>query len=169
MGQVVRESFARWLRGQLRDNGWMVSDFAQEVGVRPSAVYRWTAGQRTPTDGQIERIAAVLKVPPSVIWDELAREGIVPMSVPASATPRRPVSPPAPSAPPEERPFAVWLRNELAQRGWTAGYLARKIGLDVVTVRAWTAGLRTPASMQFPGIAAALEVDVETVRQAAQQ
>ena len=51
MGQIIREAFAQWLRGQLRSQGWMVSDFATQVGVRPSAVYRWTAGQRTPTDG----------------------------------------------------------------------------------------------------------------------
>src|ERR1700730_4425924 len=83
MGQVIREAFAQWLRTQLRSNGWMVSDFAQQVGVRPSAVYRWTAGQRTPTDGQIDKIAATLGVGSDVIWNELAREGIVPIAATA--------------------------------------------------------------------------------------
>src|SRR5712692_2280868 len=85
MGQVVREAFAQWLRGQLRSNGWMVSDFAQQVGVRPSAVYRWTAGQRTPTDGQIEKIATTLRVGSEVIWNELAREGIGPVAATSGA------------------------------------------------------------------------------------
>ena len=144
----------------------MVSDFATQVGVRPSAVYRWTAGQRTPTDGQIEKIATALKVNSDVIWTELAREGITPMG-PSTApkTPRppstvvlKPIQPPGP-----DRPFATWIRGELAERGWTAGFLARKIGLDVVTVRAWVGGLRTPASVQFPGIAEAFGTDVPTV------
>ena len=172
MGQVVREAFAQWLRSQLRDNGWMVSDFAQQVGVRPSAVYRWTAGQRTPTDGQIEKIANTLKVSSDVIWGELAREGITPIGAPSNSKPRpastaTPATPAAPAVPPEERPFARWIRAELAERGWTAGFLARKIGIDVVTVRAWMGGLRTPASVQFSGIAEAFGVDVATVQRVA--
>jgi transcriptional regulator with XRE-family HTH domain len=179
MGQTIREAFAQWLKGQLRTQGLMVSDFAERVGVRPSAVYRWTAGQRTPTDGQIEKIAEVLQVPSAVIWEELAREGITPMGAtnrpnhsadPASQdhTPSS-AEPPPPAVPPEERPFAKWLRGELEQRGWTVGYLARHIGLDVVTVRAWASGLRTPASVQFPGLANALGTDVETVARLAQE
>jgi ribosome-binding protein aMBF1 (putative translation factor) len=166
MGQTIREAFAQWLRGQLRSQGWMVSDFATKVGVRPSAVYRWTAGQRTPTDGQIDKIADALKVKSEVIWAELAREGITPIGGPlAPKTPRPPsvvVAKPA-QLPGPERPFAVWIRGNLAERGWSAGFLARKIGLDVVTVRAWMGGLRTPASVQFTGIADALGVDVQTV------
>ncbi len=166
MGQILREAFALWLRGQLRSQGWMVSDFATQVGVRPSAVYRWTAGQRTPTDGQIDKIAAALKVNSDVIWTELAREGITPMGPstppktprPPSAVVPKPIQPPGP-----DRPFATWIRGELAERGWTAGFLARKIGLDVVTVRAWMGGLRTPASVQYTGIAEAFGTDVQTV------
>lgn len=52
------------------------------------------------------------------------------------------------------------------ERGWSAGYLARKMSLDVVTVRAWATGLRNPASVQLPGIAAAFETDEDTVRAA---
>jgi transcriptional regulator with XRE-family HTH domain len=144
----------------------MVSDFATQVGVRPSAVYRWTAGQRTPTDGQIEKIATALNVDSDVIWTELAREGITPMGpAPAPKTPRPPsaVALKPMVAPGPDRPFAVWMRGQLAERGWTAGSLARKIGLDVVTVRAWMGGLRTPASVQYPGIAEAFETDVPTV------
>jgi transcriptional regulator with XRE-family HTH domain len=166
MGQIVREAFAQWLRGQLRAQGWMVSDFATKVGVRPSAVYRWTAGQRTPTDGQIDKIADALKVSSDVIWAELAREGITPIGAStAPKTPRRPVERTAIPTPPPgpDRPFAVWIRGELTERGWTAGFLARKLGLDVVTVRAWMGGLRTPASVQFAGIAEALGVEVQTV------
>jgi transcriptional regulator with XRE-family HTH domain len=174
LGQIVREAFAQWLRGQLRNNAWMVSDFAQEVGVRPSAVYRWTAGQRTPTDGQIDKIANALRVSPDVIWSELAREGIMPIGAPPSGKTQRPpatadpATPAAPAVPPEERPFARWLRAELSEHGWTAGFLARKIGIDVVTARAWMGGLRTPASVQFTGLAEALGVDVATVQKAAQ-
>src|SRR5712692_7659956 len=121
MGQVVREAFAQWLRGQLRSNGWMVSDFAEQVGVRPSAVYRWTAGQRTPTDGQIDKIAAALKVSPDVIWKELESEGIKPTGAVTSgkaAAPAAPRPPAAPAVPPAERPFARWLRAQLDERGW---------------------------------------------------
>jgi transcriptional regulator with XRE-family HTH domain len=170
MGQVLREAFAQWLRGQLRSNGWMVSDFAQQVGVRPSAVYRWTAGQRTPTDGQIDKIATTLRVSPDVIWSELAREGITPSAAVATA-PRepRPVTVINPPSPNPDRPFAKWLRGELDQRGWTAGYLARRIGLDIVTVRAWVGGVRTPASVQFANIAEAFEVPVQTVQDMARQ
>jgi transcriptional regulator with XRE-family HTH domain len=172
MGQVLREAFAQWLRGQLRTQGWMVSDFATQVGVRPSAVYRWTAGQRTPTDGQIDKIADALKVNSDVIWAELAREGITPIG--PSSTPKAPrpastvVANPSPPPGPE-RPFAKWIRAELTERGWTAGFLARKIGLDVVTVRAWMGGLRTPASVQYTGIAEALGVEVQTVTELARQ
>jgi transcriptional regulator with XRE-family HTH domain len=164
MGQTIREAFAQWLQGQLRSQGWLVSDFAREVGVRPSAVYRWTAGQRTPTDAQIDRIAEVLRVSPDVIWAELAREGITPIgAVPKSGASRRPSAPPAPAVPPEERPFGRWLRAQVAERGWSAGHLARQLDLDVVTVRAWLTGVRTPASIQFAGLAKALGVKEDTI------
>jgi transcriptional regulator with XRE-family HTH domain len=173
MGQVIREAFAQWLRGQLRSGNWMVSDFADQVGVRPSAVYRWTAGQRTPTDGQIEKIASVLNVSPDVIWTELAKEGITPIPAPAATAAPRPPRPatarPESTVPPEERPFAKWMRGQLTERGWSAGFLARKIGLDVVTVRAWMTGIRTPASVQFKGIGEALEIDPEVVGELARQ
>lgn len=168
MGQTVREEFARWLRDQLRSQGWMVSDFAQEVGVRPSAVYRWTAGQRAPTDSQVDKIAVALKVSPGTVWEELARSGVVPTGPTngEKTNVAKPTRVAAPVVPPEERPFGRWLREQLAQRGWTAGFLARKIDLDVVTVRAWAGGLRQPASMQVSGIARALELDEEAVRAA---
>src|SRR5438105_15941847 len=126
MGQIIREAFAQWLRVQLRTGGWMVSDFAEQVGVRPSAVYRWTAGQRTRSDGQIVKIANTLKVSPDVIWAELAREGITPLPPPTTPRPpREPLrEPPPPSGPPEDRPFATWVRAQLAERGMTAGSLA---------------------------------------------
>lgn len=167
MGQTIHHSFAQWLRGQLRENGWMVSDFAQHVGVRPSAVYRWTAGQRVPTDGQVERIAETLSIDPQLIWSELARDGIRPIGVLPKTPPRRPIGPEDP--PPQDRPFARWIREQLAERGWTAGQLARQIDLDVVTVRAWAGGLRTPASVQFSGIARAFGVDAEFVSQKAHE
>lgn len=166
MGQTIHHTFAQWLRGQLRESGWMVSDFAQRVGVRPSAVYRWTAGQRIPTDGQVERIAEVLGIDPQVIWAELAQDGIRPIGVVPKTRPDRP---PVDAPPPEDRPFARWIREQLAERGWTTGQLARQIGLDVVTVRAWAGGLRTPASVQFIGIARAFDVDAEFVSQKTQE
>jgi transcriptional regulator with XRE-family HTH domain len=148
----------------------MVSDFAQQVGVRPSAVYRWTAGQRTPTDGQIDKIATTLRVSSDVIWNELAREGITPSAVATAPREPRPATPVAAlPSPNPDRPFAKWLRGELDQRGWTAGFLARKIGLDIVTVRAWVGGVRTPASVQFANIAGAFEIPVETVQEMARQ
>ena len=168
MAQTSREPFAQWLRDQLRSQGWMVSDFAQQVGVRPSAVYRWTAGQRTPTDSQVDKIAEALKLPSSAVWDELARSGITPIGPVTSSRKEapRPTTPPNPPIAPEDRPFGKWLRAQLEERGWSAGFLARKMGLDVVTVRAWATGLRNPASVQLPGIAAAFETDEDTVRAA---
>ena len=165
MGQTLREEFAQWLRGHLRSQGWMVSDFAERVGVRPSAVYRWTAGQRTPTDVQVDKIADVLQIPSEEIWQALARAGVRPISPSKAAAPRvaRPASS-APAAPPAERPFAQWLRGQLADRGWSTGFLARKMELDPVTVRAWLNGVRDPATVQFPRIAGALDVDEDVLR-----
>ena len=167
MGQSVRAEFAQWLREQLRSQGWMVSDFAEKVGVRPSAVYRWTAGQRTPTDAQIDRIAAALNMSSEAIWETLARYGVTPIGGGGSSSTPRPTPPRAasPAGPAPERPFAQWLRARLAERGWSTGFLARKMDLDPVTVRAWVTGAREPASVQIPRIAAAFEVDPETVRQ----
>ncbi len=162
MSQTTREEFARWLREQLRSQGWMVSDFAQSVGVRPSAVYRWTAGQRTPTDSQVEKISQALKVSPEVVWEALARSGVAPS--PPSTRAERATPPTAPATPDAQRPFARWLREQLATRGWSTGIFARRLDLDPVTVRAWLNGVRNPATVQLPRIAAVLEVDVETVR-----
>lgn len=164
MGQTIREAFAQWLREQLRSQGWMVSDFARSVGVRPSAVYRWTAGQRTPTDAQIDTIAQVLDVSPNVLWNELARDGIQPIGAPTKAKEPRVIPPRVPAPPPEERPFACWLRQQMAEHGWTTGSLARLLDLDIVTVRAWSQGLRTPASVQHARLAKVIGVDVETIR-----
>lgn len=165
MGQMMREEFAQWLREQLRLQGWMVSDFAQQVGVRPSAVYRWTAGQRTPTDTQVEKIAAVLHIPAEQIWSELARAGVRPSPPSARAAPAaRGESPPA-ELPPAQRRFARWLREQLDERGWSTGFLARRLDLDPVTVRAWLNGVREPATVQYARIADALGVDVATVRE----
>src|SRR5579884_2193762 len=162
MSQTTREEFARWLREQLRSQGWMVSDFAQSVGVRPSAVYRWTAGQRTPTDSHVEKISQALKVSPEVVWEALARSGVTPS--PPSTRQERATPPTAPAAPDAQRPFARWLREQLAARGWSTGVFARRLDLDPVTVRAWLNGVRDPATVQLPRIAEALAVDVETVR-----
>lgn len=165
MGQTIREAFAQWLRDQLRSQGWMVSDFARSVGVRPSAVYRWTAGQRTPTDAQIDTIARVLGFSSDVIWAELAKEGIKPIGAPTKPKEARPALPPRPPAPPaEERPFAQWLRGQMAERGWTTGSLARLLDLDIVTVRAWAQGLRTPASVQHRRIAEATGVELDKIQ-----
>lgn len=166
MGQTVRAEFARWLRDQLASQGWLVSDFAERVGVRPSAVYRWTAGQRAPTDSQVDKIAAVLKVPTDTVWAALARSGVAPTPVPAQPVARRrePAKPAAPGGGPGDHRFAAWLRDRLAERGWTTGFLARKLDLDPVTVRAWTTGVRQPASVQFSRIAEALGTSPEAVR-----
>jgi transcriptional regulator with XRE-family HTH domain len=167
MTQTIREAFPQWLRERLRGQGWIVSDFAEQVGVRPAAVYRWTAGQRTPTDAQIERIAEVLQVCADEIWQELARDGIGPIGAPLRVSERPPLTRPALRASNGDGHFACWLRSQLTERGWTAGTLARSAGLDVVTVRAWLSGVRTPASVQFPVLASTFGLDVDAVRQAA--
>lgn len=169
MGRTVRTEFAAWLRAQLQSQGWMVADFAQRVGVRPSAVYRWTSGQRAPTDSQVAGIAEALGIPPAEIWEALARSGVTPSAPPATSAerPRRPEASAGP--PPTERPFSRWLRSQLAERGWSGGFLARKLDLDPVTVRAWLNGVRSPAAVQFPRIAATFGVDVATVRDLVEQ
>lgn len=166
MGQTVREEFARWLREQLRSQGWMVSDFAAQVGVRPSAVYRWTAGQRAPTDSQVAKIAMTLRIPTETVWEALALSGVSPTPQPAHPTPRPPRSSPperSTTAPSEHR-FSRWLGDRLAERGWSSGFLARKLELDPVTVRAWLTGARNPASVQFPRIADVFDTSVDTIR-----
>jgi len=166
MERTLRLEFAQWLREQLRSQGWMVSDFAERVGVRPSAVYRWTAGQRMPTDAQVERIADTLRLPGEVVWQALARAGASPTGPPRTRTgqPAHPTSPPAPPVAPRERPFAQWLRQQLEDRGWTTGFLARSMDLDPVTVRAWATGQRDPATVQIPSIARVLDADVAVVQ-----
>ncbi|MGH2460972.1 MAG: helix-turn-helix domain-containing protein [Chloroflexota bacterium] len=167
MGHTVRAEFAEWLRAQLRAQGWMVSDFAEQVGVRPSAVYRWTAGQRAPTDSQIDKIAAALKTSREAVWEALARSGVGP-----SPAPPRPTEPPVStreharvSASPGDRRFAEWLRGQVAERGWSTGALARRLDLDPVTVRAWITGARQPATVQYPRIAQAFDVSPETIKE----
>ncbi len=164
MGHTVRAEFAEWLRAQLRSQGWMVSDFAEQVGVRPSAVYRWTAGQRAPTDSQIDKIAAALKTSREEVWEALARSGIGPSTPPSAAPAARRAEPRAGSASSRDMRFAEWLRARLAERGWTSGSLARRLDLDPVTVRAWVTGTRQPATVQFPRIAETFDVSVDTVR-----
>lgn len=161
MGETIREAFALWLWDKLGAQGWFVSDFARKVGVQRSAVYRWTAGQRTPTDSQIEKIADVLQVSREEIWNELARAGIELIA----STSQRPTVAFSPRPPRTERQFASWIRAQLSERGWSAGHLARQLDLDVVTVRAWLTGLRTPASVQFPRIAEIFGVEPEHVRE----
>lgn len=166
MGQTGHEEFARWLRAELRACGWMVSDFASAVGVRPSAVYRWTAGQRAPADAQVARIAAVLQQSEATLWEILGRSGVPPSqpAPPAAAPVQPPISPP-PTPPPGPSPFALWLRSQLTQRGWTTGLLARRLDLDPVTVRAWALGRRLPASVLLPHLARALAVEEAFLRQ----
>lgn len=166
MGHTVRVEFAEWLRAQLRSQDWMVSDFAEQVGVRPSAVYRWTAGQRAPTDSQIDKIAAALKTSREAVWEALARSGVGPTPAPPGPTEPR-VTPREPSrgAPTSnDRRFAEWLRGRLGERGWSTGFLARKLDLDPVTVRAWSTGARQPATVQYQRIAEVFEVSPATVK-----
>jgi len=61
--------------------------------------------------------------------------------------------------------FSTWLRAELAARKWTNGSLARRLNVDVVTVRAWTKGVRTPASAQFSRLADVLGVPVAKIQE----
>jgi transcriptional regulator with XRE-family HTH domain len=163
MTRTPHRAFPAWLRGQLRDRGLSVVDFAARVGVRPAAVYRWTAGQRAPVDDQSARIADALALDPADVWAVLAKDGVAPIARPGLP---RPIPPASERPPPSERPFARWLRSTLAERRWTAAQLARALDVDRVTLRRWAGGLQTPASVQVAGLAAALGVDVATIRDA---
>ena len=129
MAKVKYTRFGPWLRAQLHEHHLSPADFAAAMGVRRRTVYHWMAGRRLPMRAPrlVERIAAALAVPPGAVWDVIESEGVEGLVRPAS----RELSIAA-----EGRPFAVWLRGELAARGWTTGLLARRLEVDVMTARA---------------------------------
>jgi transcriptional regulator with XRE-family HTH domain len=124
-------AFAAWLRAHLDARSWSAADLAARAGVRPSAVYYWTAGHAAPLDPQVVAIADALALDPPDVWDVLARDGVTPFGGPATPRPVRERPAPAMLA---DRPFPRWLRSELEARGWTSGQLARRMGIDNKTV-----------------------------------
>lgn len=46
------------LRNYLDATGTRVADFAEDVGVSTTSVYRWLKGTRTPTPGEMRRVFA---------------------------------------------------------------------------------------------------------------
>jgi transcriptional regulator with XRE-family HTH domain len=158
----IRQGFAGWLRDELRTREVSVSDFAARIGVSPAAVYRWTAGQRLPADAQIARLVDVLDVSPEAVMGALSRSyiSLADLTVVARSVP----APAATESAAADAHFATWLRAELATRGWSVGALARRLGVGIASVRAWTKGGRTPASAQLPGLAEALGVSIEAIQ-----
>jgi transcriptional regulator with XRE-family HTH domain len=164
MAKTLYTHFGLWLRDQLLERHLSTSDFAARAGIQLSTVYRWTAGQRSPSRGMVARVAEVLGVAPATVWDVIEREGAPGVVRPTSSTPAPASATIGPRISPEDRPFAMWLRAELVIHDLTTGALARRLAIDVAATRAWTRGLRTPASFQLPRIAEALGVPVETIR-----
>ena len=166
MATTTYTQFGPWLYEQFQRHALSLADVAARVGMSSSAASHWTAGTRLPSKTTVGRIAAALEVAPSSVWDLLEREGAPGVVRSAADVPLVAGAAPAgPTIAPEDRPFAAWLRSELAARDWTTGALARRLGVATVTVRTWTKGRSTPASFQVPRIAAALGVPVETIEE----
>ena len=161
--KTASPTFARWLREQLANRGWSATQLATELGVRPPTVYHWTGGTRTPLPSIVGQIARLFEVAPSLIWDQLATDGIVQVGSAPPAHGERAPSPPLPTR--GDYPFAAWLESELLRRGWTAGYLARRLGVDPSTTRNWLHGRTLPAEALQLVLAGLLDLDPGRLRQ----
>src|SRR5262249_62137094 len=97
-------AFAALLRGHLDAWGWSAANLAAKVGLRPSLVYRWTAGEVSPLDPHVAAIAKALEMDPSEVWAVVARDGVTPFGGPAAPPPNWgrlvAAAPPPPPLPP---------------------------------------------------------------------
>lgn len=70
------EFFARQLKAALKERGWTVAEFAQQMGLSRSTVSNWTAALRLPDSVKVAKIAEVLGKPASYFVDEAEEEDL---------------------------------------------------------------------------------------------
>jgi transcriptional regulator with XRE-family HTH domain len=149
-----RPYFGRWLHAQLKAAGWTGADLAEAVGVRRMSVTYWATGVFTPRPTMVEGIAAFLAIPPEAVRAALAHgDADQAEPVPIVVTP---YTPPA-------RPFPRWLRERLAERGWSGDAFGRRAGADGTEVDHWRAGRKVPSPAHVAAIAVALGVEASFV------
>jgi transcriptional regulator with XRE-family HTH domain len=150
MAWKPRTYVGRWLHAQLRAAGWTGADLAEALGVRRMSVSYWATGVFTPRPNMVEGIAAFLGISSEDVRAALARDGAdTAEPIPVVVTP---YTPPA-------RPFARWLRERLAERGWSRDVFGRRAGVDGTTVDHWRGGRKVPSPAHVAAIAAALGVE----------
>lgn len=116
---------------------------ADRVGVSPRTVRAWELGEKTPRDHDLVGLATALDVTVDAL---------------AAALPRRD---------PTLTPLGTLIRMQQRRLGLSRDDLAGRSGLDVTTISRWVHGRHEPEPAKLQQLAAALEVDVDVVLEAA--
>jgi transcriptional regulator with XRE-family HTH domain len=136
-------AFGRLL-GQRREELQLTrDDLAERVGVMPRTVRAWELGEKTPRDHDLVGLADALDVAVDAL---------------AAALPRRD---------PALTPLGRLIRTQQRRLGLSREDLAGRAGLDVTTISRWVHGRHEPEPAKLEQLAGALEVDVDTVLDAA--
>jgi transcriptional regulator with XRE-family HTH domain len=109
----------------------------------PRTVRAWELGEKTPRDHDLVGLAGALDVAVDAL---------------AAALPRRD---------PALTPLGRLIRTQQRRLGLSREDLAGRAGLDVTTISRWVHGRHEPEPAKLEQLAGALEVDVDTVLDAA--
>jgi transcriptional regulator with XRE-family HTH domain len=136
-------AFGRLL-GQRREQLQLTrDDLAERVGVMPRTVRAWELGEKTPRDHDLVGLADALDVAVDALAAALPRRG------------------------PALTPLGRLIRTQQRRLGLSREDLAGRAGLDVTTISRWVHGRHEPEPAKLEQLAGALEVDVDTVLDAA--
>jgi transcriptional regulator with XRE-family HTH domain len=136
-------AFGRLL-GQRREELQLTrDDLAERVGVMPRTVRAWELGEKTPRDHDLVGLADALDVAVDAL---------------AAALPRRD---------PALTPLGRLIRTQQRRLGLSREDLAGRAGLDVTTISRWVHGRHEPEPAKLEQLAGAIEVDVDSVLDAA--
>jgi transcriptional regulator with XRE-family HTH domain len=116
---------------------------AERAGVTPRTVRAWELGEKTPRDHDLVGLAAALDVAVDAL---------------AAALPRQD---------PALTPLGRLIRTQQRRLGLSRDEVAGRAGLDVTTISRWVHGRHEPEPTKLQQLAAALELDVDTVLEAA--